>query len=320
MAKAEYHEKVAMVSAGGITSVMHAIYTGIANQVTALGSNAVIKFVVEDSNTAIHNGTTFATPAGTSFWQDNSYMVIEPSASYPGGGKWQLRISAAADGNDVEYELSPSGGWQSSDNTFDGVESSGTIDTFGAGGSSVSGVDFVWVSMANRDTYDNGAKSYSYIRVLLEASGADPAGGLYAGGYIPFQHAQDTKPVCALSGEPNAAEGNDHWTCASVSTSNNHNRVPVQYDHGAAMTGNASLCSPVHIDELVAGAGDDRSGKLAATTIYLKSHDSHLLGAFGPYTFKSFKSLAAWLTDSSDEYITARGFLHRWKAGATVES
>ena len=309
---AEFHQKIPLPDHNSdgtvdVGDLMFAIYESITHS-----SQSTLQFAVHDSNTAVYvdstgNGTadSFATPSnGLAFVAGNGtpYMVIEPKAEYPGGGKWQLKLSRQSGG--LYYELDQAGTWSSSNGNFSGsVATTGNISlvTGGVAATNITGTHLYFSS--GTETY-NVNNSYSYLRLILRNGASNSDWALYCGGYIPFSPTADTKPVVILAGTPQTSSG---WSEAG---SGGLNRTHQSYAHTAAPTTKAYVAS---ITSIVGGNGHDYGSNYIAPSAYLLTTSGETLGIFGPTTFRGFDSTVPdWTVDASGAYIKAGGWLHRF--------
>ena len=308
---AEFHQKVPLPdhnsdSTVDVGDLMFAIYQAITNT-----SQNVLQFAVHNNNTAVWidpdgGGTAeaFGTPtSGLAFLAGNGtpYMVIEPVATYPGGGKWQLKLSRTGAG--INYELDQAGTWSSATGNFSGsVATTGTL-SLTLGGVGVTNVAETHLYFSSGTETYNVSDSYSYMRLLLRNNSANSDWGLYCGGYIPFSPSVDTKPIVVIAGTPATSGG---WTSTSSSISKTHQN----YAHTAAPTTGAYVTT---ITAVTGGTGHDYSSNYIAPSAYLCTQSGETLGIFGPTTFRGFDATVPdWTVDASGAYVKAGGWLHRF--------
>ena len=301
--------------AGTTAEVMQQIYAAI----VAYGSTTGIRLTVDGSTTATHNGTALGTPDGTvAWWGNNSYMVVEPVAAMPGGGRWQCKIGRTST-NVLTSQWAPNGGWTVAAPTYAGLAVS-AVTTWNDGTPPGATATY-YISMSNLETYAAGVDTYgySYLRVLIRrSSAADDAQfvqGLYVGGYIPADPTTDTKPSVMLCGSPRQNGGSLSWSYATANASC-PNRAPTDNVHTYLDYANGGHCFTTGM--LLTTYAKSRDGKLTNKNLYLFGIAAACeLGSFGPYTM--------WLgaltrtdnaPDASAEYLVVGELMIRWKPSA----
>jgi hypothetical protein len=314
---AEYHTKRTPVSAVSYAEIMHQLHSAISNS-----SQTVLRFVTENSNTGVYVDTEpdgdleFGTPAATSSWITNSYMVVEPVSAYPGTGRWQLKIKLTST-TEITLELAPDAGWSSATGNF-------TTNTTGALTMTpdVSGATWlttpatlsqIYIS-AGQDTY-NSTDTSSYLRVLFRHGSNNCATGFYCGGYSPLAATVDTKPVALLIGKPTAADDTKGWGRNDGNTATNFNRTPPDDAHSGSPA--TSTCYIRQLADFTSGTGSnlDRGGNAASPSVYLFTTVGNCLGIFGSGAFRGFDNATAdWTASTSGGYVVTGDLLHRFTA------
>lgn len=313
--KAEKH-KVYSLSSATSGAVLDAIFDFVENQ-----QSGILRWATDSGTTAVYDGSAFWT-SGTPTFGDGSYVVIEPVAEYPGGGRWQLYITSAdvSSGNDAhpDCRVAWSGGWSTSNADLSSSECSTLDEMFFSGDLTTD--DTLYLSCANADSYlaadGETANYYSYFRLLRHdysqsASTYKKMDGVYAGGYIPVDTA-DTKPVVMLRGYSTPRDMSGTWGDGASTTG----ACPGEYNHSDTNTASVEpgLQTGMHGPET-------RGGAEVNAPLYIRDvTDAVALGSFGQYTMLAGDSheggtdrtaLSAW--GSHSEYINGIHITFRWK-------
>lgn len=282
--------------------------------------SGIVKFATDGIYYGIKSGGVIqTTDAGlqAGFGTANDYIVIEPVNAYPGGGKWQIMFkqgtfnSAAATQGYVN--VSWLGGWTQAADGFGTVNmNTGDINNWIHSGINMTTSDAWYLSCANSDSYMNssGSQSYTYMRALFyKNSNADGQkfAGAYAGGYIPVEANNDTKPCVLLYGRNSGT--NAGWSL----TAGGGGKISATYAHlSGSTTGNACINN---VSDVYTGYGMTRSGNWAHTpTIILDLAATRVMGSFGNYTQMVGQDNRQDSTcDTNKEYLVSSDQVFRWK-------
>lgn len=303
---------------GATTDVMQSIYAFV----NTYGSSCGLRIASDGGTYATFNGSALGTPDGTAGWWStgaNAYIVIEPTATMPGGGRWQVKILRAST-TVLNAVWAPTGGWLTTATTF-GTNPVSAVTQWNDG--SAPGASCThYISGSNLETYaaGNSTYGYTYLRILGRRSGGTEDNqfvyGLYVGGYVPNEPTVDLQPSVMLARQPSLAGGALSWSYA-VNNSNNVNRAPVDDTHVVTDYTNNGACFAVA--QLPGIYAKSRSGKWTGKMIYLYNlANSYELGSFGStYTMAGgYLGRSDAAVDSGNEYIIANDMVMRWRPAA----
>lgn len=254
------------------SEIMHAIWTHAAS-----GSSPVT-IASEGGNSATWNGSAFATPSSSSFWNTSgSYVVL--SCPRPDGGACQLKVLKTAT---VALEFAPHGGWQSSDGTFGAALTGGSVACFDVAPASG---DTMRVSSSDLDTYGVGPYAAAGLCAWwYDASATSIPRGFYFGSLIPKNPA-DQRAVVLLSKLPTAANTTNGW--GSTASSGNLN-LGFANDGRTALSW-ACMTSSARVDSVAA----DHDGYYGAGELTVDSTASKLLGNVPPSLLRRISNTIA---------------------------
>ncbi len=295
----------------------------IHNIFTFVSSSAVMRFVsdvAQSSQRSTDTGGAGAYNTGTiayTDWGTNSFMVVEPVNTYPGGGRWQAKILRAST-TVINIQVDFSGSWNN--RTFSTLACTSSATQWNKGSAPAAG-DLMLITAANSDSYNGASMTYSYLRVLphqtVAAEGSKFADGFYVGGYIPCLPNSDTRPACMLARIPKmGADLNNQWgallnTCLS--------RTPVEYAHTTLDLTTAGKCQVQGFTNLfnqmyTVEPGTCESGSYVDTPMYLV-RGSNILGAFDTYTMRcGANGRADGSVDSSGKWTVVNDIMMRTAA------
>lgn len=301
--------------AGTTQEVQQAMYHFINNW----GSTVGLRIAQDGATYATHNGTALGTPDNTvGWWGLNSYFVIEPVATMPGGGRWQCKIQRVST-TVLSAMWAPIGGWLTSAQTFSPNPVSALTqwnDAVAPGANAT-----YYISGSNMETYAAGVSTYgyTYFRVLIRRSnGAEDSqfvSGLYVGGYVPNEPTLDLQPSCMLAQQPRLSVASTSWSYTTANASC-LNRAPIDNTHTATDYTNNGHCFTS--SNVLGTYAKTRSGLYANKPMYLYNiAGAYELGYFGNYTmFAGALQRTDATPDSANEYLVANEIMHRWKPSA----
>ena len=297
---------------GATADVQQSMYSFIATW----GATVGLRIAQDGATNATHNGTALGTPDGTiGWWGLNSYFVIEPVATMPGGGRWQCKIQRVST-TVLSAMYAPIGGWVSSTGLFGVSPVSALTQWNDAAAPGVNGT--YYISGSDLETYAAGASTYgyTYFRVLIRrSSGAEDSqfvSGLYVGGYVPDEPTLDLQPSVMLCQGPRLSNAAATWSY-SVINANCFNRAPIDNTHVATDYTNNGHCFTS--GALLATYAKTRSGLYANKPMFLYNiSGAYELGCFGNYTmFAGALQRTDAAPDGSAEYLVVNEMMIRWK-------
>ena len=318
---AEKH-KIYSAGTGVWRDYMYAMWDFVHNQ-----QSGILQFVDDGGQKSVYkgaagfwNGSDVLTAAD---FENTSYIVIEPVLAYPGGGKWQVKFlrGSATQNTPVitafNVKMSFSGGWNSTTETDFATVSTAVTDQEQLMQNNIDAADSIYLSCANTDTYDT-TKKYTYFRFLnwnQSSSEDEKFEGVYAGGYIPADVTNDTKPSVLMCRIVTVLNTSNSWGKKQVAE--DLCMVPGDYAHTSGGGINAGF----------AGTGDttgvpyysnSRGGKWVNAPCLLTDETAQVvLGSFGKYTMlHGSESRADGASDSALEYMVAGALMLRWKPSA----
>ena len=212
-------EKHKIYSAGGgqWRDYMYAMWDFIHNQ-----QSGILQFVDDGGTKSVYLGAAFWNGVDVltaSSFASGSYIVVEPTEAYPGGGEWQVKFlcgnptGTGAGTGDMSVKMSFSGGWNATTNTDFASVATAVTDAEQLLKNVIAAADTIYISCSNSDTYDSD-KKYSYFRFLnwnQNSSEDEKFEGVYAGGYIPADVTSDTRPSVLMCRLVTVLNTSDSW-------------------------------------------------------------------------------------------------------------
>ena len=286
--------------------------------------SGIVQFATDGIYYGIKSGGVIqTTDAGhqSGFGTNGDYIVIEPVNAYPGGGKWQAMFKATAATSAAATQATVSvswiGGWTQASDGFGTNPTTGDITNWIHSGITMTIQDAWYFSCANTDTYSNssGSQTYTYIRSLFfKNSNADGQkfAGAYAGGYIPVEANNDSKPCALFYGRNTGTNVIGSWSA----TGGTGGKTSSTYAH---LSGSTSVNACINsVSDVYSGYGTTRSGNWCHNpTMILELSGSRVMGSFGPYTQMMGRDGRKDLTcDKNREYLVSSDQVFRWKTNA----
>jgi len=342
----EYHKKHSNSGASSalyLPNFMSALFAFVSSSYETAPPQSVIRFAGNDMSGSVADGTTFATiadnpltgsSAGDGWWGDESYIVLESVDQYPGGGRWQCKVTLDTNGYDMYAQMSVIESWDAGvgisygNADFDSTVSPITANTSSIGSqwndSNAPNANAQWMfSTANMDTYNNGANSYSYFMWhIYEPTATEESKFLesgYVGGYIPVDVISDTRPACLLLRVPDARDYSTRWGDDTTGNRTNcRGSTSPDYDQAEKDLENAGYaCIQNHYAGLGVSSGvymKDINGQWVNTPIYLISINAAAIkGHFGQYTFLAGgQERNDGIQDYAQKYVVINNMLFRW--------
>lgn len=276
--------------------------------------------LVDDTGTepALYDGAVadFIDPSTVSAYTDwpnvgassnGSYMVIEPvAACYPGGGKWQAKLSVVS--GDLYSDVAHHGeGWTNAAQDFGASLNTGNVrfsPTFAAAPHQF------YHSASDLETYNGGADTSLYLR-SFHRSGNTSSAGLYIGGYIPADPTEDTRPLLVLNGIPYMGGHTTAESWGEVDSGAAYGRTPNAYTSpGPTGFVVAGVCGNEDQNYSPGPAANDYAGNKPASTIFVVADSTWCLGKLGPYTM-----MGCGVPNTGTQqgaYLMLRDFCYRW--------
>ena len=270
---------------------------------SATNSASELETAIEHANG--HNGSITVTANSSA----GVVLLSQTTAGVAGNTTITLDQTSGVDITSSTSVNPPAAFTSGADIGFIGKVTTGLLD---AQNGTIGNVTKVYLSTV-RETYATN-KYYYYFRMLWREGGGNCTAAWYIGGYLPFDPAVDTKPVCALSQRPYGDAATGTLNCWENPLVAGQNVTPADYSHTASVK-----CYVKSIANLTEnGRGDDRGGNYIAPSAYLFDSNDNVLGIFGSKTFRGFdNSVADWSMDSTGTYMVTGAFLQRFKEGYT---
>jgi len=286
------------VAPAPIQGAIHTIWNFIQNS-----GQTTLRFALDGATPAVSlDGTTYGTPTVYTDWANNSFMIVEPI----GGSSWQLKVNRTTSTTELYLQMGMDGGWDHVTKTFP-VSVCRTAATKWLTSSPSAG-DKLYLSTGDAD-------GYTYLRFVHSNPGAVEGNifksGVYAGGYLTADTAEDLVPVCCLVGiVTSGASTQGHW---GYRNTGNLSRSPVEADHSTLDLTSAGHCCGVGIAEL-ATLNLSRAGRWVNLPVALVTTGGVTLGYFGPNTMLSGNSARSdGGAATPAEYLVMNDLLMRWK-------